>query len=273
MTGRSLTLRRRAGALLLAAAPVTMAVAMLWPCVCPGHQPGGTHRTHGTATAAHRGHAMPAAQAALGEPQPALPGALAFATVPVAWNPGVPLTKELVDAANARLSARCRRLVRTTRVRSLSARDRSRRSRCFAERRTIISELARAGATPQTPAAGAGCSGEPCVGAVGVRAIDNGIAFALTRSSVAADVVVFELENADRQLHNLAIAPTDSLGNVNGPTTTLIPDTPPVDPSLPARRPSAEVALQPGAYLLSCTLPGHGPMSVRFTVRAPGMAA
>lgn len=242
----------------MVAAPLAAAAAIVWPCTCPGHQSGAAQaHLHGGAAHTAAAHA--------------LDGRPAIAVLSAAQTGDAPVTAALIKAANAKLSPRCRRLIKTKRPSKLSARDRARRSRCFARRRAIIRQLA-AAETPAPTSPATDC-GTPCVGAVGVRAIDNGIAFELTRTSVTADVVAFELENVDRQLHNLAIAPTDSLGNVNGPVTTVIAETPPVSPSIPTPRPSAQVALAPGTYKLICTLPGHGPMAVDFTVRAPARPA
>lgn len=244
---------------MMIAAPLAAAAAIVWPCTCPGHKTGVAH------AAAHHGGSAHAA------PTHAFDGRPAIAILSAAPASDVPATAALIKAANAKLSPRCRRLIKTKRPSKLSARDRARRSRCFAQRRAIIRQLAAAETpAPTTPATDCGT---PCVGAVGVRAIDNGVAFELTRTSITADIVAFELENADRQLHNLAIAPTDSLGNVNGPVTMVIADTPPVSPTIPTPRPSAQIALAPGTYKLICTLPGHGPMAVDFTVRAPTRAA
>ncbi len=99
----------------------------------PGHQPGVAH-----AAAHHGGSAHAAPHARLRRPARDRHPRAAPAS-------DVPATAALIKAANAKLSPRCRRLIKTKRPSKLSARDRvPRRSRCFAQRRAIIRQLAAA---------------------------------------------------------------------------------------------------------------------------------
>lgn len=210
--------------------------------------------------------------------------------------------------ATRRLSKRCQKLLKAKRPSKLRRADRKRRSACLRQRRELIrkSRESHEAEPPPQPAPGAPApvlegpkpttapppatqqpappapttpqqpgevtnemrctDGNPattCFAAAGVMAIDGDVPFVLTRGDVRADVVNFELQNTDRQVHDLWIAPADAEGNITGPPTKIVGE---VEPD---GRSSRDMALQPGVYRLICTIPGHGPMSVRFIVRAP----
>ncbi len=190
--------------------------------------------------------------------------------------------------ATRKLSARCRTLVRAKRPSKLSSRKRKARAKCLKQRAKLIRDSQRAtSAAPGTPvpptapvpsAPAPPAPGPPPpapvepplppeqpsgpkYGAVGVTAVDGDIRFALTRGAVAADVVVFELANSDRQGHNLYIRP---LGDERAESRKAVLAWVPAGVTQ-----RAEVALAPGQYELICIVPGHELMTVAFTVVAP----
>jgi hypothetical protein len=102
--------------------------------------------------------------------------------------------------------------------------------------------------------------------AVGVTAIDGAEKFKLTRATATADIVNFELDNTDKQAHNLAIFATDGSGAIVGAPTIVFATVAAGD------RKYKDVALAPGTYSLWCQVPGHEAMAVPFTVYAPPAA-
>jgi hypothetical protein len=198
--------------------------------------------------------------------------------------------------ATKKLSAKCRKLLKVKRPSKLSKADRKRRTACLAQRKRLIAESKRkptstptptpapgaaptatpapaAGPTPAptsaptptpTPAAGACANKNPCYAAVGVQAIDSDVAFGLSRSTVQADIVNFQLENKDRQTHNLYIAPANASGDIVGPIEKIVGDL-----AAGGVSEGVNVTLAPGRYKLICIVSGHGPMTVSFTVTAP----
>lgn len=199
-----------------------------------------------------------------------------------------------VADATAKLSRRCRKLVKAKRPSRLSAADRRRRTACLKQRRALIAASRTApaattpsattpaattpptptplatplipGATPAptpTPDASSPCAGKiPCFAAAGVTARDvNGVfVFTLTRGTVMADRVSFEFANADAQDHNLWIKPK---GSPDSASTLIAGDL------APNGRVVKELALTPGTYVLRCRIAGHESMTVDFVVQAP----
>lgn len=103
-----------------------------------------------------------------------------------------------------------------------------------------------------------------CYAAVGVRADDGDVPFVLSRGEVTADIVSFELENADRQIHNLLIGRANTAGTeLVGQPDEVVGDTE------GGERGNREVTLTPGTYLLICSISGHDPMTIKFVVKAP----
>ncbi|MBJ7470024.1 MAG: hypothetical protein JHD16_01935 [Solirubrobacteraceae bacterium] len=198
--------------------------------------------------------------------------------------------------ATKRLSARCQRLINASR-RSLTRKEKQARLRCVRERRTLVASAngpipgvsapaapiqgpapttapptasdpapstTPTGPAPTTPTAPtAPTAPAKQYAAAGVIATDGDDPFRLTRGSATADIVNFELDNTDRQDHDLYIAPADQAGDVTGPLVEII------GRIAGGTRASADVELAPGRYKLICTVPGHGPMAVNFTVYAP----
>ncbi len=193
--------------------------------------------------------------------------------------------------ATKRLSKRCQRLIKR-RKSTLGKTDRKRRSACLAQRRKLVAASKAPSTTPgvaapsapiqgPTPTAAPPTATEPAAptpttpapttpqvqtkqyAAAGVVATDGLDPFRLTRASATADVVNFELDNTDRQLHDLYIAPASSTGEVTGAPVKVI------GRIEGGTRESADVELAPGRYKLLCTVDGHGPMAVDFTVYAP----
>ena len=197
--------------------------------------------------------------------------------------------------ATKKLSKRCQQLIKR-RKSSLRKADRKRREDCLAKRRRLV-EASKPPATTPTSPTGVSAPAAPIAGptptsvpspltsgqppaattptattpaprekkyaAAGVIATDGLDPFKLTRSSATADVVNFELDNTDRQQHDLYIAPASASGEVTGPLVKIIGR---IDGGT---RESADVELAPGRYKLLCTVDGHGPMAVNFTVYAP----
>lgn len=193
-----------------------------------------------------------------------------------------------VEQATAKLSRRCRKLVKAKRPSRLSKSDRRRRAACLEQRRQLIADSKTQPGTPAptptptpapvptaapttpgsatptpTPAPSTSpCAGKnPCYGAVGVTAIDSGtkLYFTLTRGSVMADRVSFEFSNTDSQSHNLFI-------EEKGKPETQQPIV--ADLAMKSSK-RVDMALAPGTYTLKCTIPGHESMVVDFTVTAP----
>ncbi|MEH3052721.1 MAG: hypothetical protein PGN13_01780 [Patulibacter minatonensis] len=131
---------------------------------------------------------------------------------------------------------------------------------------TPVPTAAPTAAPSPTPAPATGvCAGKnPCYAAVGVQALDSDVAFALSRATVQADIVSFQLENKDRQTHNLYIAPVDSAGEINGSITKIVGDL-----AAGGVSDGVNMRLAPGRYKLICVVTGHSPMAVGFTVQAP----
>lgn len=191
--------------------------------------------------------------------------------------------------ATAKLSRRCRKLLKVKRPSRLSRSDRRKRSACLKQRRKLIAESTASAPTPTpspttptptpaptTPTGGtpgptptptptpssSPCAGKnPCVGAVGVSAIDNGarLYFTLTRGSVMADRVSFEFTNTDSQSHNLFIEEKGKPATRQAVVADLAMK----------ERKTVEIALAPGTYTLRCIIPGHEAMVVDLTVQAP----
>lgn len=198
--------------------------------------------------------------------------------------------------ATKKLSKKCQKLLRA-KVSKLRKADRKRRSACLAQRRKLVaasksqptdttgvaapsapvqgpkptatppaSEEPAPQTTPDTPSptTPVPTTPEKVYAAAGVRPTDTDPAkWILTRSSAKADIVNFELDNTDRQVHNLWIAPGDASGAVTGPLVEVIGDL------AEGQRKAVDVALKPGIYILICTIPGHGSMQAKFTVFAP----
>jgi hypothetical protein len=222
-----------------------------------------------------------------------------------AGDPGATRAALTTSQATAKLSRRCRKLLSAKRPSRLSAADRRRRSACVRQRRALMQaeQQAPVSTTPPatntpaattpspspapaptpapapsvppivtptpTPAPAVPCANvNPCYAAVGVQAIDNDVAFKYTsRGIVTADIVSFQLDNQDQQLHNLYWATASASGTVTGPLHEIFGNTGPSGDS--GIRPTKNVALAPGNYKLICTIGGHGPMAVNFTVIAP----
>jgi hypothetical protein len=187
--------------------------------------------------------------------------------------------------ATKQLTAKCRRLVKAKKPSKLSKKDRKRRTACLKTRAKLIAQSkpgpaqpptgpiapaapivgpvpvgtvpapttpAPTSPTPETPAG-------PVYAAAGVKAIDGGVPFALTRSTAVADIVNFELVNTDAQNHNLWIQVRDQPATKKAIIASLAP----------GQRANANVQLAPGEYQLICIVPGHGAMTMLFTVVAP----
>lgn len=191
--------------------------------------------------------------------------------------------------ATAKLSRRCRKLLKAKRPSRLSASDRRRRSACLRQRRALIAAsqapadeptpttptsttptatTPTAGAptaTPvptPTPAATPAPCAAPCVRAIGVQALDDltrGFIFTLSRATVEADRVSFQFENKDAQDHNLFVQPKGR-PDLAEPVSTLL---------APGGRVTKELDLAPGTYTLRCLILGHETMTVDITVTAP----
>lgn len=224
---------------------------------------------------------------ALGDapPQPVAVAARAAAgTEPVA------IRSQLTTAqATAKLSRRCRKLLKAKRPSRLSASDRRRRSSCLRQRRALIAasqapadeptpttptSTTPAATTPTagtptptpvttpTPAATPAPCAAPCVRAIGVQALDDatrGFIFTLTRATVEADRVSFQFENKDAQDHNLFVQPKGRPELAEPVSTRLAP----------GGRVTKELDLAPGTYTLRCVILGHESMTVDITVTAP----
>lgn len=208
-------------------------------------------------------------------------------------------TRAVLTTAQAtkKLSKKCQRLLKAKKSRLRKA-DRKRRTACLAQRRKLVAASATPSsptpssppaliqgpkptatapaspetATPTTPHAPAPTTPtsttpttpEKVYAAAGLRPTDSDPAkWILTRGSATADIVNFELDNTDRQVHNLWIAPGNAAGDVTGALVEVISDLEPGD------RKAVDVALKPGIYLLMCTIPNHEAMKVKFTVYAP----
>lgn len=201
-------------------------------------------------------------------------------------------------AATKQLSKKCQRLLKA-KPRKLRKADRKRRDACAAQRRKLIEASKSTGVTapapvvagprPTTPppADAAPTTSAPTTGspadtpttttppvptarekvyeAVGVRPTDTDPAkWTLTRSSAIADVVNFELVNVDSQVHDLKIAPVDANGAYDVAAAVTV-----IGYLDPGKRKAVDVALQPGVYMLLCSIPAHGEMRAKFTVHAP----
>lgn len=292
-----------AGALANAAAPThALPGASAAAPQATGHHATGT--THGPAATVQ--HAMPAGLRdmawVVGTPQVPLvlrqdAGELALGDPPPVAAPiaqGARATAEPVAArselttaqATAKLSRRCRTLLKAKRPSRLSKSDRRKRSACLRQRRALIAQSATPTPAPTTPATptptpaattpaptptpGAGlptptptpapCA-SPCVRALGVTAKDQGgrFIFTLTRATVEADRVSFQFENKDAQDHNLFVQPKDR-PDLAQPVSTLL---------APGGRATKELDLAPGTYTLRCLIEGHETMTVDITVTAP----
>lgn len=248
----------------------------LWQASKPS-APGSTkHGTYAEQTVATK-------LAALRQPDAASQGA----SDPSATRAAVLTTAE----ATKKLSKRCQRLIKR-RKSSLSKADRKRRADCLTRRRKLVDESKNAATAPGVTAPAAPIQGptptsapptatDPAApttptpapttpttptkkyAAAGVIATDGLDPFRLTRASATADVVNFELDNTDRQQHDLYIAAASASGEITGALVQVIGR---IDGGT---RQSADVELAPGRYKLVCTVPGHGPMAVDFTVYAP----
>lgn len=226
-------------------------------------------------------------------------GLPAVATAARATDPVAERTALTTAQATKKLSKRCQTLVKAKHPSRLSKSNRKRRTACLKQRAKLIADskttttaggttaptptpAPSSGPTP-TPAPGSGgtgatptptptptpstspCAGKnPCYAAVGVKAIDSDVPFALTRGTVMADIVSFQLQNTDSQQHNLYWAPADANGNVSGALHQIFDLT-----DAHSTTANAEATFAPGRYKLICTVSGHAPMMVDFIVSAP----
>ncbi|MBO9532983.1 MAG: hypothetical protein J7513_08425 [Solirubrobacteraceae bacterium] len=267
-------------------APVTAFGVAALTCDCPEHQHGSTvaaHATHPGVPGAAAIHAMNARWIVRDEPT-----ATRLATVIT--------TRE----ATTQLSKRCRTLIKAKRSR-LTTTEKHKRLGCVRERRAIVqrsiaeatgqlpatADLPTGSPTPtpapgSTPAPGASptpmptatpaprgaCASVPnaVYAAVGVDAFDDGthLYFQLTRGSVTADCVSFELRNHDSQAHNLYVQEKGRPSTAKPVIANLAPGA-----GGTVTRATAELKLDPGTYTLRCVIPGHEAMTVDFTVVAP----
>ena len=121
------------------------------------------------------------------------------------------------------------------------------------------------GTQPGTPTPTPGPSGpDPATvqcNAVGLKArdVDPLKPFAMTRGvacTSSTGTVNFELQNGDRQFHNLGV---QLPGQANSLVSIL--DAVPAGDTL-----NANVKLNPGTYEIVCMVPGHGAMTVQITI-------
>lgn len=195
--------------------------------------------------------------------------------------------------ATKKLSRRCQKLLKAKKSK-LSKADRKRRTACIAQRRKLVDASKKPAPTTgvtaptapiqgpkptttaptpteptptrdtPTPTTPAPTTPEKVYAAAGLRPTDSDPAkWIISRTSAKADIVNFELDNTDRQVHNLWIAPGNANSEVTGPLVEVIGNLG------EGERKAVDVALKPGIYILICTIPGHDAMQVKFTVYAP----